>query len=143
MIRWNTKRIGWPMPSSRDLSIGTIADAAQNVVNRKCADCEADEDRHIHRKTEGQTPPVPGPARAAAAAQVLSHGGSPLSARERAYFEPRFGRDLSQVRVHTHGGAAAAAAQIQARAYTLAKRHRLRGRRILAGDAGGPPADCP
>ena len=80
--------------------IGSIADAAPNVVARKCAACEADEDRHIHRKTQGQTPPVPGPTRAAAAAQVLSHGGSPLSARERAYFEPRFGRDLRRSRAH-------------------------------------------
>jgi len=99
--------------------VGSIAGAAPNVVARKCAACEAEEDHHIHRKAEGQPSSAPSPARAAAAAQVLSQGGSPLTARERAYFEPRFGRDLSQVRIHTHGGAAAAAAQIQARAYTL------------------------
>lgn len=99
--------------------IGSIAGAAPNVVARKCAACEAEEDHHIHRKAEGQPASTPGPARAAAAAQVLGHGGAPLSARERAYFEPRFGRNLSQVRIHTHGPAAAAAAQIQARAYTL------------------------
>ena len=43
----------------------------------------------------------------------------PLSARERAYFEPRFGRDLSDVRIHTGDKAASAASTIHARAFTL------------------------
>jgi uncharacterized protein DUF4157 len=98
---------------------GVIGGSSSGVAQRKCAACEAEEERHIQRKAEGQTPPVPDPARAAAATQALSPGGSPLTARERAYFEPRFGRDLSQVRLHTHDRAAAAAAHIQARAYTL------------------------
>lgn len=46
-------------------------------------------------------------------------GGVPLSAAERAYFEARFNRDFSQVRLHTGSGAAALAAALQARAFTL------------------------
>lgn len=42
-----------------------------------------------------------------------------MSQSERSYFEPRFGRDLSQVRLHTGKGAAQAARGIGARAYTL------------------------
>ena len=53
------------------------------------------------------------------AAQAVNQGGRPLPASERAYFEPRFGRDLSAVRIHDSAGAAAAAREIKARAYTL------------------------
>jgi len=45
--------------------------------------------------------------------------GAPLDAASRSYFEPRFGRDFSSVRVHTDDGAARSAASISARAYTI------------------------
>lgn len=45
--------------------------------------------------------------------------GQPLPASERAFFEPRFGRDFSHVRVHTNNRAARAAQSINARAFTL------------------------
>ena len=32
---------------------------------------------------------------------AIKGGGRPLAEYERAYFEPRFGRDFSQVQVHT------------------------------------------
>ena len=96
--------------------VGAIGVARSDTAQRKCAACEAEEEPHLHRKAEGSAPA--GPARAEAAARALDHGGSPLTASQRAYFEPRFGRDLSQVRLHTHGRAATAAAGIQARAYT-------------------------
>ena len=51
--------------------------------------------------------------------EVLRSPGQPLDAPTRAYFEPRFGRDLSSVRVHTGAPANAAAQLIGARAYTL------------------------
>ena len=50
---------------------------------------------------------------------ALRSPGEPLDAAARAYFEPRFGRDLGAVRLHTQGSAAAAACSINARAYTL------------------------
>ncbi len=46
-------------------------------------------------------------------------GGEELPAPVRAYFEPRFGRDLSDVRVHADGRAAGAARSLGARAFTL------------------------
>jgi len=50
----------------------------------------------------------------------LSPGmGQPLPESERAFFEPRFGRDFSGVRVHTGGHAAELAQSVSARAYTL------------------------
>jgi hypothetical protein len=45
--------------------------------------------------------------------------GQPLDAAARAYFEPRFRQDFSQVRVHTDARAAESARTVNARAYTL------------------------
>jgi hypothetical protein len=61
----------------------------------------------------------PAPATAAIAAAAVATGGQPLSRPEQAFFESRFGRDLSHVRLHTNTDAARAAAGIGARAYTL------------------------
>jgi hypothetical protein len=74
--------------------------------------------------------------------EVLRSPGRPLDRDTRAFMEPRFGHDFSQVRVHTDARAAAAAQAVQAQAFTL--RHnivfsagqynpnRTEGRRILA-----------
>lgn len=45
--------------------------------------------------------------------------GDALTAEQRAYFEPRFGRNFSTVRIHTDAATAAAADRIGARAYAL------------------------
>jgi hypothetical protein len=45
--------------------------------------------------------------------------GKPLAAAERAFFEPRFGRDLGAVRLHDDPASAAAAESISAQAFTL------------------------
>jgi len=54
----------------------------------------------------------------AAVNEVLNSPGTPLDAGTRAYMEPRFGHDFSQVRVHTDAKAAASARGINALAYT-------------------------
>ena len=46
-------------------------------------------------------------------------GGQPLPASDRAFFEPRFGRDFSRVRLHTDSGAASDARAINAHAFTI------------------------
>jgi hypothetical protein len=51
----------------------------------------------------------------------LKGGGQPLSEKDRAFFEPRFGRDFSQVRVHTGVQAAEAARAVNARAFTVGR----------------------
>ncbi|MBD1848183.1 DUF4157 domain-containing protein [Cyanobacteria bacterium FACHB-63] len=48
-------------------------------------------------------------------------GGSPLSDDMRAFMEPRFGAEFSQVRVHTDGTAAQLNQKLQARAFTHGK----------------------
>ncbi|MCI0337072.1 MAG: DUF4157 domain-containing protein [Acidobacteria bacterium] len=51
----------------------------------------------------------------------LRSGGQPLSTSVRAYFEPRFGYDFGEVRVHTDGRAAESARAVNALAYTLGR----------------------
>jgi hypothetical protein len=53
--------------------------------------------------------------------QSLKGGGQPLPRSIRNFFEPRFDRDFSQVRVHTSGKAVEAAESVNARAFTLGK----------------------
>jgi hypothetical protein len=62
--------------------------------------------------------PEVGP-RTAARIGSLRGGGAPMSPAARGYFEPRFGRDLSAVRLHTGAAAAAAAGEVGARAFTV------------------------
>ncbi|HEU4326898.1 MAG TPA: DUF4157 domain-containing protein [Roseiflexaceae bacterium] len=45
--------------------------------------------------------------------------GSPLSAKERSFFEQRMGHDFSQIRIHADNGAADIARSLNARAFTV------------------------
>lgn len=47
------------------------------------------------------------------------HGGEPLPAATRSFFEPRFGVDFGSVRVHANSGAAQVARSVNAKAFTL------------------------
>jgi len=49
---------------------------------------------------------------------VLGHGGQPLDPESRRYFEPRFGRDFSHIRVHHDEGAARSARALSAQAFS-------------------------
>jgi len=98
-------------------------------VRRKCAGCEEEAQRRpveiVHRmEDELQLKPAPGrpnSAGAEAAAAAVSGSGVPLPADVQSYFEPRFGCDFSDVRIHTGLNAATAAKSINARAYTLGR----------------------
>ena len=52
--------------------------------------------------------------------QVLATPGMPLDTRTRSFFEPRFGRDFSNVRVHADDAADRSARAVDAQAYTIA-----------------------
>jgi hypothetical protein len=52
---------------------------------------------------------------------AIKGGGRPVAESERAYFEPRFGADFSQVRLHTDSQAAESARAVNARAYTIGR----------------------
>lgn len=51
--------------------------------------------------------------------EVLASPGQPLDAASRAFFEPRLGRDLGAVRLHTGARAAESARRVDALAYTV------------------------
>jgi hypothetical protein len=64
---------------------------------------------------------------------VLRSSGQPLDRATRAFMEPRFGQDFSQVRVHTDARAAQSARAIDALAYTV-------GQNIVFGGGQYQPA---
>lgn len=103
-----------------------ITPLAPMGIQRLCAACEAELQRQPIEDEEEEVlqakaapaqalPSSPAPAETSA----LQGGGQPLSAAARAYFEPRFRRDFSQVRVHTGAEASRAAADLRARAFTV------------------------
>lgn len=100
-------------------------------------------------------------AEVAAAPPASATGGRPLGDAERAFFEPRFGRDFGRVRLHTGAQAAESARSIGARAYAAGQNivfadgqyapHTEGGLRLLAHElahvaqqerpGGGPAAE--
>ena len=115
-------------PIQRKLSIGATDDpmereadrVADNVVRRKCdcggtcADCQKDQEATIRRSA---TKSAGLPAAPAAVHNVVNSPGRPLDHATRSFFEPRFGRDLSGIEVHTDPAAAESARSINALAY--------------------------
>ena len=101
-----------PGPSFVTISAGSAQ------ISRKCAICEAkeEEEEKVQRKpaasqdTVGEAPSI--------VHEVLRTPGAPLDPATRSFFEPRFGRSFSHIRVHTDSTAAASAQAIGARAYT-------------------------
>lgn len=89
--------------------------AVPPVVSRKCATCG--EEENLRRKP-AEAQPIAGDA-PAAVHEVLRSPGQPLDAASRAYFEPRFGHDFSQVRVHSGAAVERSARDVNARAYTV------------------------
>jgi len=118
-----------PYEREADRVADTITSASQPVLARKCASCEstgsscascaAEPEETIQRKSESPA----GLAGAANAANSM-HGldaGEPLHGETRAMMEPRFGSDLSQVRVHADARAAESARSVNALAYTVGR----------------------
>ena len=111
-------------------------------VSRKCAPCEAEDQAEMLQKKTGETsqPAAGGPP--GAVYETLRSPGQPLDASTRSYFEPRFGMDFGQVRIHIDSLAHQAAAGVNARAYTVGSDlafaagqyapHTPQGRRLLA-----------
>lgn len=126
-------------PEGGAIAVSGFSGPSGELARACCANCEEEEEGRLSRMARG-----PNVAQRAArtAADAVSHGGEPLGASERSFFEPRFGRDLSAVRIHTGPGAARAASGIDAHAYASGRHiafaagqyrpHTHEGRRLLA-----------
>ena len=117
------KEAGLAAPASR-------LSSAPPQVSRKCAACE--EEQKLQKKDAGSSAPALAEA-PSSVHEVLRSPGQPLDAATRAFFEPRFGRDFSGVRMHTDAAAAQSARDVNARAYTVG--------RNIAFDSGGSRRD--
>jgi len=128
------------MPEPRRAA--SAVSSARPNVQRKCAcggtcsKCQGEEhdDEHklLQMKSAGPNaaPGIPAPP---VVHQALRSPGRPLDSATRAFMEPRFGYDFSDVRVHTSSQAMDSAKAIQARAYTV-------GRNIVFGTGQFAPA---
>jgi len=73
------------------------------------------------RKATGAPSALPQPQAPSIVHNVLSSPGHPLDRPTRNFFEPRFGCDLSQVRIHTDADAARSAQSVQAKAWAVGR----------------------
>ena len=123
------------------VSAATSASGTRAAVQRKCscggtcASCQEEEET-LHRK-EGAGAAAAGVAGTAPPVvhEVLGSSGQPMDTASRNYFEPRFGRDFSQVRIHAGPRATESARAIQALGYTVGSHIVLDGSRYGTGPA--------
>ena len=94
------------------------------TIQRKCTQCAQEEPEkqdapeaepeEVQRKETAAAPAASG-----ASLPAGRGGGQPLASSHRAFFEPRLGTNLGQVRVHADGEAARLSAGLAARAFTV------------------------
>ena len=84
----------------------------------ECAECKAERGAPLQRHTAGRSDPATVPP---IVHDVLRSPGEPLDAATRAFMEPRFGHDFSQVRVHADAEAEESALAVNALAYTIGR----------------------
>ncbi len=89
----------------------SAATAALQQERARGSSAEHRSDRKNDRPSACSVPPI--------VDDVLRTSGQPLNAATRAFMEPRFGHDLSAVRIHTDFRAADSARRVYARAYTV------------------------
>lgn len=109
-------------------------------MQRKCVTCDEQEERDRRKTQNGMREMTH--AGSGIVPRALHQGGQPLDADARAFFEPRFGVDFGDVRVHTGTKAAQSARSLNALAYTVGRdmvfndgqyaQHTESGRRLLA-----------
>ena len=121
------------MPDPRASSGVNISNRTSiSRLNQKCTECEDEEmqrkpseEEEGEEKEESLQPSATDSSRAEGAPfivhDVLRSSGQPLDASTRAFMEPRFGRDFSDVRVHADAKAAESAQAVNALAYTVGR----------------------
>lgn len=120
--------------SKPDPKLGAaVTPVATPVLQRKCAcgnqasgggECDECQKKHqaLQRKSsEPENTSTRGAAIPPIVDEVLNSSAQPLDATTRAFMEPRFGHDFSQVRVHTDARAGESAEAVDAQAYTIGR----------------------
>jgi hypothetical protein len=118
------------MPDPHTTKRAAVGEQAQDVrIQRMCSECEVELHRQPMEEEEeetlrvkevaGHTPQATPDVQSQVS--VMQSGGQPLPGSVRGFFEPRFGYDFSQVRVHTDARAADSARAINALAYTVGR----------------------
>jgi hypothetical protein len=111
-LHWSISSTSTAAGLQRKCSCGSSGGASG-----ECAECgRKREEGTLQRKSAGASgaayaPPI--------VHDVLNSPGRPLDQTTRAFFEPMFGRNLGNVRVHTDAHAALSARKVGARAYTV------------------------
>jgi Domain of unknown function (DUF4157) len=136
-------------PAAAEAARTSSAPPSPPPIQRLCSECKEEEAGTLARQQDeprpqdeegaleakelpGKQPQVSPPLEARIAS--LRTGGEPLAARERGFFEPRFGSDFSGVRVHADSQAGEVARAVEARAFTT-------GRHVFFGSGQYAPGD--
>lgn len=105
------------MPSSQGILQRKCACGTHAMAGGECEECKKNrlglQRNASDRNVVTEVPPV--------VQEVLRSPGQPLDLSTRDFFEPRFGHDFSQVRVHTDFQAAKSAQAVNALAYTVGR----------------------
>ncbi|MCE8427110.1 MAG: DUF4157 domain-containing protein [Candidatus Methanoperedens sp.] len=117
--------------------------AGNNSIQRKCLGCkngtkikkEEDEEKLQKKEASGSTHELT--PELDSSIRVIRGGGQPLPESVRAFYEPRFGADFSEVRVHTGSYAAETAKSINARAFTVGNNIAFGGGQFVPGSQEG------
>jgi hypothetical protein len=121
-MKGRVSRPGDPLEQEADRIAGTVASGSPPAIQRACTcgtgvACEAcqNEGALVQRRPSG------GAGRSAAPSDgsLVTTSGRPLDAATREHFEGWFGRDFTDVRVHTGSDAAASADALAADAFTV------------------------
>jgi Domain of unknown function (DUF4157) len=146
-----------PVPSPRSLVVSRAEDAAEQEADRLADEMIGAPVPHGRpTATLGAWPAGDSPKQAEICIGLA--GGQPLPESVQAYFEPRLGRDLSAVRIHTGPETAGSAGALGALAYTVGRDvvfaagqyapNAAAGRRLLAHELAHvvrstEPVSCP
>lgn len=110
--------VGPALPIQRKLAISQPDDPYEREADRVAEQVLGTPEPRLQRRAAGAITPVEAPS---IVHDVLHTAGRPLDTATRAFMEPRFGHDFSQVRVHTDAQAADSARAVSALAYTVGR----------------------
>jgi len=115
-----------PLEHEADRVAEQVMRMPEPALQRKCAcggacpRCQSDQQRTPQMKRMGRSHVGP-TAAPPIVHEALGSSGQPLDSATRAYFEPRFGHDFGDVRVHSDALAAQSADAVHALAYTVGR----------------------